>query len=608
MKFLHIIPPSRRMMDTYIRMLRENYDENEHHFYFINECPESEKSLFDYGNVQQMTGNGKIEKMLHLKRALDDADIIFWHGFIYPGRFMLFLSANPQFLRKSVWIAWGIDIYNWKRPENSIRNIVINKLNYYCRCHVKAVIALIEPDKKYFHKNFSKKIPCYVIPYPISRESFEAMDEYRDWKARENGVTYVQVAHNAHTFNRHIEILEALLPYAEENIRLFLPMSYGKDWHTSSPEYGKAVQKYANEHFSGKVNILSRLMPQLKYTEFLWNMDIAIFNAERQNALGNILKLLYMGNKVYLTPDGPLYEFFKEKNFEIYNTKDVGNIPYEEFIKRSENTNAIKWIRETYHPQYVKFTWKKCLEDLCGHTLEFKKVEENTSKIELQKKNVPMQKYNYFEVKRYQQWGRININAIPDAVIIGAEIFGVKMLQWIYETNRRGIRWLVKGFLDENIRTLHGFADDFDVIGTWKQWHQSEEDKLIFAIEKPNKRREAVNFFIKYYRLDLVHGITDDMEEKCLPVGELLHSSAMVSNFSKRGQGCLIGPFTIVDINAELGDFVYINSAAYIGIGSRIGNYCNIGMNCYVGKNVIIDDEVVLADGTVIPDGMHVKK
>lgn len=601
MKFLHIIPPSRRMMDTYIRMLRENYTEDEHHFYFINPCPESEESLFEYGNVQQMSGNNKKEKMIHLKSALDSADLVFWHGLIYPGRFMLFLSAYPKFLKKSIWIIWGIDLYNWKRPENSLRNIIINKLNHYCRCHMKAVIALVEPDKTYYQQNFNSKIPCYVTPYPISKESFDAMDKYRNWKARENKITYIQVAHNAHTFNRHIEILESLLPYADENMTLFLPMSYGNDWHTSSPQYGKNVQQFAYENFPDKVHIMYKLMPQLKYTEFLWNMDISIFNAARQNALGNILKLLYMGNKVYLTPDGPLYKFFKDKNFEIYNTKDVGKISYEEFIKPSQNINAIKWIRETYHPDYAKYTWKTCFEKLCGQTLTFKTNDPPMTPVdEGQVFLHTMQKSNYFDVVRYQKW-KININNIPDLTIIGADLFGLRIFQWCKEINQKKFQWIIHGFLDENIKTLHGIVQHFDVIGTWKEWEKTDNNKIVFAIELPFERKKAVDFFCNYYDCNV-----DNTENDILPVEELIHPTTSISSFSTRGQGCLIGPLSVIDVYAEIGNFVYINQS-YIGSNSKIGNFCNIGVNCYIGKNVIIDDGITIPDSTVIPDGSHIK-
>lgn len=624
MRFLHIIPPSKRMMDTYIRMLRDNFETDEHHFYFINECPDSEKSLFDYGNVQQMTGNSKVEKMKHLYKALKEADIVLWHGFIYPGRFMLFLAANPQFLKKSVWVVWGIDLYNWERQNDSLHNRVINMLNRYCRCHLKAVVTLLEPDRKYYQENFTSKIPCYVVPYPISKESFEAMDIYRDWKPRRNGVMYVQVAHNAHTFNNHMEILESLVPYAEENMRLFLPMSYGNDWHTSNDQYGKKIQDFVKEHFPKKARILERLMPQLKYTEFLWNMDVAIFNAERQNALGNILKLLYMGNKVYLTPNGPLYTFFKEKNIEIYSTKDIGKIPYSEFVTRSSNKNAIAWIRKTYHPELSKINWKKCFEDISGKPILFTHSETQESNFEQAPEVIsPLYKPNYWCVMRYLKWNRVNLDRISNAVIVGAGIMGVQTAQWIFDSNDHRLQYFIRGFLDNTLDTFNGFVNDFDIIGTWRQWTCEPLDKLIFALDEPSERKEAVAQFTDLYREKLealkfeeTNGssntmeITDDDQEQSqeiiLPVGEVIHPNASVSHFSKRGNGCLIGPNTIVDVGAELGDFVYINDA-YIGSFAKIGSFCNIGANCYIGSHAVIDDGISLKSGTIIPDGRHVK-
>lgn len=612
MRFLHIIPPSKRMMDTYIRMLRDNFETDEHHFYFINECPESEKSLFDYGNVQQMTGNSKLEKMKHLYTALKEADVVLWHGFIYPGRFMLFLAANPQFLRKSVWVVWGIDLYNWERQNDSLHNRVINMLNRYCRCHLKAVVTLLEPDRKYYQENFTANVPCYVVPYPISKESFDAMDIYRDWKPRRNGITYVQVAHNAHTFNNHMEILESLVPYAEENMRLFLPMSYGNDWHTSNAQYGKDIQSFVKEHFPKKARVLERLMPQLKYTEFLWNMDVAIFNAERQNALGNILKLLYMGNKVYLTPNGPLYAFFKDKNIEIYNTKDIGKIPYDEFIQRSDNKNAISWIRETYHPEYAKLNWKKCLENISGREIQFVQSDAHheVSKDAPVVLN-PLSKPNYWCVLRYLKWNRVNLNRIFNAIIIGADTMGVRVAQWIFDIDDDHLQYFIRGFLDENIDTLNGLVNDFDVIGTWRQWICDPLDKLVFAIENPDERKNTVSFFSEFYEEKLKELQTDEQEEQeidtanLLPVGDILHPNATISHFSKHGRGCIIGPNTVIDIGAVLGDYVYI-TGAYIGSYAYIGSFCNIGVNCYIGNHAIIDDGVWLKNGTYVPDNSHV--
>ena len=39
MKILHVTIPSKRMMETYIKMIRENYPKEEHVFYFLGKCP-----------------------------------------------------------------------------------------------------------------------------------------------------------------------------------------------------------------------------------------------------------------------------------------------------------------------------------------------------------------------------------------------------------------------------------------------------------------------------------------------------------------------------------------------------------------------------------------
>ena len=61
MKYLHIIPPSKRMMDTYIRMIRTYFKEEDHQFYFISTCPNSERVLFKYGNVHEMIGKNRYQ-------------------------------------------------------------------------------------------------------------------------------------------------------------------------------------------------------------------------------------------------------------------------------------------------------------------------------------------------------------------------------------------------------------------------------------------------------------------------------------------------------------------------------------------------------------------
>ena len=63
MLFLHIVPPSKRMMNTYFRMLREHFPLEEHRFLFIDQCKESESELFDYENVGELQGENSKERL-----------------------------------------------------------------------------------------------------------------------------------------------------------------------------------------------------------------------------------------------------------------------------------------------------------------------------------------------------------------------------------------------------------------------------------------------------------------------------------------------------------------------------------------------------------------
>ena len=77
-------------------------------------------------------------------------------------------------------------------------------------------------------------------------------------------------------------------------------------------------------------------------------MDVSILGAPRQNALGNIIPLLYMGKKLYLSEANPLFEFFKSKGFEIHNIKELYGAKYEDIIAPITKSYPNPWIKNYY--------------------------------------------------------------------------------------------------------------------------------------------------------------------------------------------------------------------------------------------------------------------
>lgn len=600
MKYLHILPPSKRMMETYIKMIRENFDLDEHHFYFIVKCPESEESLFEYKNVYQMNGRGTIEKIFDFYKHLNEAEQIVWHGFLYPTRFMIFLYVFRKFLKKSIWIMWGIDLYNWKREENSIKDKIINHVNKVCKQTIPKVVALLCVDKEHFKKEFSNsKAQVYTIPYPISKESFKIMDNLKEWKKRENGKIFIQVAHNAHQFNNHLEILEALKNYNEENIRLYIPFSYGNDWHSGKANYKNDVRKKADEYFGSKAIFLARLIDQQQYTKFLWNIDIAIFNSERQNALGNILKLLYMGNKVYLSPKSPLYSFFKDLGIEIFNTEDIKDISYEEFIEAPNQRKAIEWIRDYYYPNAAAPKWRQLFDgvEACSISEDIDYIYDIAETKELHK--LLPKKDNYMSLERYfttNPKAIKKLNEMKELVIIGGGTSAREVLQYVFCINKSQVRWFIKGFLDNHIETMGELPGDLDIIGVVDTWEPDlQREEFICAIDSPAEKEELV---VK-------------IKEKGVIFADM-HSCATIGYNTNIGIGCIFTSHTIILVNSNIGDFVYIKESR-IGSNVQIGDYttigaqCSIGNDVYIGKRVVIGDNVVVYPGIFIDDDVFIE-
>ena len=304
MKFLHVVIPSKRMMETYIRIIRSYYPEDKHTFYFLGMCPPSQSELFKYGNVIELNeGRNKLEKIRNFYNDMQQYDYIIWHGLILSPKFAFFLYFFRKFLKKSIWVMWGIDLYSFKRNNKGFKNKIINYINYEIRKHIKYPLAIFPTDIDAYKKIFNtKNTKIYYAPYPIRKKVFWDMELLNDASKRANGEVWVQIGNNANSFNRHMDILDVISKFSNEKIKVFIPMSYGNDWHNKENNYIDAVREKAIQIFGEKkVVVLKNLMSIDEYSKFLKQIDIMIIATDRQNALGNMLKNMYAGGKVFLS-------------------------------------------------------------------------------------------------------------------------------------------------------------------------------------------------------------------------------------------------------------------------------------------------------------------
>ncbi|PKM94540.1 MAG: sugar acetyltransferase [Firmicutes bacterium HGW-Firmicutes-1] len=175
---------------------------------------------------------------------------------------------------------------------------------------------------------------------------------------------------------------------------------------------------------------------------------------------------------------------------------------------------------------------------------------------------------------------------MKNLIIVGAGNAARVVLQLAKDMNREKLRWNIKGFIADSGLDIKKLTNgDFDIIGTIEDWHPSDQEVFTCAIAEP-KGREAVVMKLKARGAEFVN---------------LIHPTAQISDYCEIGEGVIISPFTYVQANAKLGNFVYLMSGVAHDV--KVQDYTTICGRCCITGNVQIGRRVFIASSaTIIPE------
>lgn len=614
MKILHVTIPSKRMMETYIKMIRENYPKEEHVFYFLGKCPKSEVSLFEYGNVRELDGGKNlINKVINFYKDLNKHDYIIWHGLVLNPKFALFLNFFPHILDKSVWVMWGIDLYEWKRKPVGFKSKFINYLNKRLRKKIGKVVAIFKTDIDAYKSIFSNKSKeIFYAPYPIRRSVFLELESSEKVLPRLNNEIWIQVGNNANSFNNHLDILSKLRKFSNEPIKIFIPMSYGNDWHNKIDNYVDIVREKAIEWFGeDKVYVLKNLMSIDEYSKFLEQIDIMVIATNRQNALGNITKNLYAGGKVFLSEKNPLYDYFNNNHIKINRYEDIDDMSFSDFIKTEENIVLKEWLIENCYPEKNLFFWDNIFMKLSGMTdsVDKSSFARFTNEIISDMKNNARKKIksNYINLSKYMYKNKNMLAKLKNAtsiVIAGTDDSSLKVAINMFEQNKLKYMWNFMGVIDYEMIDLKERIFGLNTVSTISSYNSYENVKVVNFTDGQYVREKI------YKDISLLGGTFSNV---VLPYSKLgnnfsyevafhLGSYGVINNNCKLGKFVKLGDSIRLGENCIVGDYVNIDAKVIVGRNCIIGNYVDIGSNVIVGDNCIINDGVVIKANTVVKD------
>jgi len=349
-KYLHLMH-NEKFIASYIKFIKEEFIFEEHLFIINGGISETIYKVLDYDNIINLGDSyTKITSIYALSKKInlymEKAEKIIFHSLFVPN-LVNYLFLNQRYLNKCYWVIWGGDLYSLQNKNKTLRT------------------KFFDFKKKQIIKKFSGIICYNEAEYNLAKTWAGAKGDFYqsflylsnlykeiDTKEVQKQVINIQIGNSADPTNNHIEAINTLKKFKDENINIFVPLSYG------DKEYSKKIIIYGKSIFGDKFIPILDLMPFEKYIEWLGSIDIAIFNHNRQQGLGNIITLLGLGKKVYIKKHIITWDLCQEAGAVAY---DIGNINLDILDDKTKKEN-IKSIKRYFSRQNLATQWKTIFE------------------------------------------------------------------------------------------------------------------------------------------------------------------------------------------------------------------------------------------------------
>ena len=356
MKYTHTII-NNAVTNPYIDFINRNFNPDEHRFYVIRGWSQELIKTSESGNVIGITGIKNIISGFRLLKDLSTSEKVFIHGLFTP-YLVAMLFFQPWLLKKCSWVIWGGDLYDYVEERTTLISKMIEYMRAKVICKMGSIITLIKGDYEFARKWYKVKgiRENAYYPFSIKIQSIDAILEKNPvHQAYNNQPTNIIIGNSSSTTNRHFEIFNLLKKFQNENIKIHALLAYG------DPVYAEKVCEEGRLLFGEKFISVTDYMTYEKFIQFLNNMDILIFNHERQQGLGNLFLALLLKKKVYINHTSTLFDCFRnDLKLQVEKTSDIGKSNFYDFMTIDDTiaTRNKQLITEILDEDEVVKHWK----------------------------------------------------------------------------------------------------------------------------------------------------------------------------------------------------------------------------------------------------------
>lgn len=255
-----------------------------------------------------------------------------YNQFLELNGFKISYTQKEKYYRYSLARTYLSPLFNIALYLKGYRNVFKwekNKKFRYIANRIDSIQYCCKYDASFIEEYIHRKIPSYeVFNYSLS----EVLGDLKDspFVSGKN----IMVGNSASFSNNHLYVLNFLQKIGlNSETKLIMPLSYG-----GTARYVDDVEKKYNDAFPGQVHTLRQYLPLHEYNKVFLNVNSCIMPAWRQESIGTIIICLYLGIKVFMSNNSPLYKWLIECGFKIYElelvTREFLESPLDDTIRQ----------------------------------------------------------------------------------------------------------------------------------------------------------------------------------------------------------------------------------------------------------------------------------
>lgn len=325
MKVLHVFTDQNYVyVEALIKLFYSNFPNVKNDFLICSKKETVPQSIVDIdfqNRISYLQGSKRFQTVT-IKKLGSKHDYIVFHFLPNDILLHLYYYFNNEGLKRVVWRIWGADLYNWKKESPKFIVCLLNFFRENTRKRIRYIIP--EPmDIDEYVRQFGNSAMILYGPDP---KGYDSRFLENNKRINSDGIFRIIIGHSAVKFVNHIEILNTLKKYKNENIKIVLPLNYG------DPEYGDYVSDQAIKEFGeDKVEIIRNKLNLADYVRLMWGCDALIIHSDRQIAMGNITMMLYMGKKVYIKYSSVMGKYYyDQEKLTVFDSNSISELSFNE--------------------------------------------------------------------------------------------------------------------------------------------------------------------------------------------------------------------------------------------------------------------------------------